>query len=373
VVDAMTRQMRRLNTNSRFVYEEMATYADRLASLLPDPLEVVFLVCTGSEANDLALRIAREVTGREHVVVIDGAYHGNTTAVTAISPNRYNGPGGAGTPTNTHEVLQPNMYRGRHADDPAAGHRYAAHVGHVVDQLVGDGTPPAAFFAESLMGTAGQIVHPEAYLAESFAHVRRTGGLCVSDEVQVGFGRLGSGFWGFELGGVVPDIVTMGKPMGNGHPVAALVTTREIADAFDTGMKYFNTFGGNPVSCAAAGAVLDIIEDEHLQTRALTIGARLKADLVALATRHECIGDVRGEGLYIGVELVDDRESKAPATALTSAVCERMRERGVVVYPNGDLGNVLKIKPPMVITGSDIDRFVEQLDLSLAELAWDPT
>jgi 4-aminobutyrate aminotransferase-like enzyme len=164
----------------------------------------------------------------------------------------------------------------------------------------------------------------------------------------------------------------MGKPMGNGHPIAALVTTREIADSFDTGMKYFNTFGGNPVSCAAAGAVLDIIDDEQLQARARTVGGRLKSGLEVLASRHECVGDVRGEGLYVGVELVTSRESKTPATALTNEVCERMRERDVVVYPNGDLGNVLKIKPPMVITESETDRFVEQLDLVLAELAWDP-
>jgi 4-aminobutyrate aminotransferase-like enzyme len=269
--------------------------------------------------------------------------------------------------------MQPNMYRGPHAAEPDAGRRYAAHVGTTIDRLCAADTPPAAFFAESLMGTAGQIVHPSSYLRESFAHVRRAGGLCVSDEVQVGFGRLGTGFWGFELGGVVPDIVTMGKPMGNGHPIAALVTTREIADSFDTGMKYFNTFWGNPVSCAAAGAVLDVIDDEHLQNHALTVGTRLMSGLEVLASRHECIGDVRGEGLYVGVELVEDRESKSPATALTNEVCERMRERGVVVYPNGDLGNVLKIKPPMVITESEVDRFVEQLDLVLTELAWDPS
>jgi 4-aminobutyrate aminotransferase-like enzyme len=368
VVEAAARQMRRLNTNSRFVYEQMAEYADRLADTLPDPLEVVFLVCTGSEANDLALRITRQVTGRDDVLVIDGAYHGNTTAVTGISPNRYKGSGGTGPPPTTHEVQQPNMYRGPFAGDEDAGRRYANDVRTVAARLTADGRPPAAFIAESLMGTAGQIVHPPGYLSDAFAHVRAAGGVCISDEVQVGFGRLGHRFWGFELGGVVPDIVTMGKPMGNGHPIAALVTTREIADAFDTGMKYFNTFGGNPVSCAVAGAVLDVIEDEQLQHRALETGQAFHDGLSALMDRHNCIGDVRGEGLYLGVEFVDDRATKAPAADLTSAVCERMLERGVIVYPNGDLGNVLKIKPPMVFSLEDVDRFTDQLDATLTEI-----
>lgn len=369
VVEAAVRQMRRLNTNSRFVYEEMATFADRLASLLPDPLEVVFLVCSGSEANDLALRISRQVTGRDDVMVIDGAYHGNTTAVTGISPNRYKGPGGGAPPATTHEVQQPNVYRGPHSD-ANSGSLYADDVRDVVGRLVSDDRPPAAFIAESLMGTAGQVIHPPGYLEQSFAHVRSAGGLCISDEVQVGFGRLGERFWGFELGGVVPDIVTMGKPMGNGHPIAALVTTREIADAFDTGMKYFNTFGGNPVSCAVAGAVLDVIEDEGLQQCALDIGGQFLAALTGLMDRHSIIGDVRGEGLYLGVEFVHDRDTLEPAATFTMEVCERMRERGVIVYPNGDLGNVLKIKPPMVFSTDDVDRFVSQLDATLLELVW---
>ena len=368
VVEAAARQMRRLNTNSRFVYEEMARYADRLAATLPDPLNVVFLVCTGSEANDLALRIARQVTGRDDIAVIDGAYHGNTTAVTGISPNRYNGSGGAGAPPTTHEVMQPNMYRGPFAGEADPGLRYAADIESVVDRLAAEGRPPAAFIAESLMGTAGQIVHPSGYLSRAFAHVRSAGGLCISDEVQVGFGRLGHHFWGFELGGVVPDIVTMGKPMGNGHPIAAVVTTREIADSFDTGMKYFNTFGGNPVSCAIAGAVLDVVEDEQLQQQALDVGSHFRARLDELAVRCSYLGDVRGEGLYLGVEFVTDRTTKTPAAALTTALCERLLKRGVIVYPNGDLGNVLKIKPPMVFSHADADRFVDQLDATLEDL-----
>jgi len=369
VAAAAQRQLLRLNTNSRFVYEQMGAYAERLADRLPDPLDVVFLVCTGSEANDLALRISRQVTGNNDIMVVDGAYHGNTTAVTGISPNRYKGAGGQGPPPTTHEVEQPNRYRGRFGhDDVEAGTHYADSVRTVADRLVAEGRPPAAFIAESLMGTAGQVVYPPGYLAESFAAVRAAGGLCISDEVQVGFGRLGTHFWGFEQGGVVPDIVTMGKPMGNGHPIAAVVTTREIADAFDQGMKYFNTFGGNPVSCAVAGAVLDEIDEHGLQAHALQTGGRFLDELRNLMAKHERIGDVRGEGLYLGVEFVADRTTKEPLTALTTEVCERMREHGVIMYPNGVLGNCLKIKPPMPFDDRDTDQFIQTLDLVLREL-----
>lgn len=370
VVSAAERQMRRLNTNSRFVYQQMGDYADRLASLLPDPLEVVFLVCTGSEANDLALRIARQVTGRADIMVVDGAYHGNTTAVTGISPNRYKGAGGQGPPPTTHEVEQPNRYRGRFGfDDPEAGRHYAQSVRDVAQHLQHEGRAPAAFIAESLMGTAGQVVYPPDYLATSFDAVRSVGGLCISDEVQVGFGRLGTHFWGFEQAGVVPDIVTMGKPMGNGHPIAAVVTTRPIADAFDQGMKYFNTFGGNPVSCAIADAVLDEIEDRGLQQHALHTGARFLQQLEALQAQHPVIGDVRGEGLYLGVEFVGDPATKAPLPSFTSAVCERMRQHGVIVYPNGVHANCLKIKPPMPFDDTNTDQFVDTLDVVLRELS----
>ncbi|HEX9889390.1 MAG TPA: aminotransferase class III-fold pyridoxal phosphate-dependent enzyme [Nitriliruptorales bacterium] len=368
VADAVARQMRKLNTNSRFLYEGIATYSQRLADTLPDPLEVVFLVCTGSEANDLALRIARQVTGRRDVLVIDGAYHGNTSAVTGISPNRFDGPGGSGAPADTHPVTQPNRYRGAFGyDHPDPGAAYAQELGQVVDRLVAQDRPPAAFFAESLMGTAGQVVLPAGYLRDSFVRVRAAGGLCVSDEVQVGFGRMGERFWGFELGDVVPDIVTMGKPIGNGFPLAAVVTTREIADAFDNGMRYFNTFGGNPVACAAGNAVLDIIEEEGLQQRARDAGALLRDALAELGSRHEVIGDVRGVGLYVGVELVEDRATRQPARALAHDVTERLKDEGVVVYPNGDLSNIIKLKPPMTTPDDDLLLFAEVLDQVLSE------
>lgn len=368
VVEAATRQMHRLNTNSRFVYQQMGDYAERLAATLPDPLEVVFLVCTGSEANDLALRIARQVTGNEQIVVIDGAYHGNTTAVTGISPDRYKGPGGQGPPPTTSEVPRPDRLRGAYGyDHPDPGSAYAADAEVVIDQLVAAENAPAAFIAESLMGTSGQIVHPDGYLRQVFATVRKAGGLCIADEVQVGFGRLGETFWGFELGGVIPDIVTMGKPMGNGHPIAAVVTTRKIADLFDQGMKYFNTFGGNPVSCAVADAVLDEIERQSLQARSTSVGRYFKSQLEELRTDDPRIVDVRGLGLYLGIEFAEP-DTLEPMSWLARAVSERMLQRGVVVYPNGVLGNCLKLKPPMVFGPSDVDRFIAALRATLEEI-----
>lgn len=363
VVDAISRQVRRLNTNSRLVYTELAAYAERLTSMLPDPLDTVFFVCTGSEANDLAMRIARTVTNREDMLVVDGAYHGNTIAVTGISPNRYKAAGGKGAPSTTHEVVQPNRYRGEFGyDHPDAGAAYAAQGVAAVEALVANGTPPAAFIAESLMGTGGQVIFPPGFLAPIFAAVRTAGGLCISDEVQVGLGRLGTNFWGFQDHGVVPDIVTMGKPMGNGHPMAAVVTTKAIAAEFDNGMRYFNTFAGNPVSCAAGMAVLDALEEDNLQAHAADVGTYWLERLTALKDKHAIIGDVRGHGLYLGIELVTDRATKEPAKADAYAISERLKEEGVIMWPNGTLDNILKLKPPMVFGREHADLFTETLD-----------
>lgn len=363
ITAAATSQLSKLNTNSRFIYEGIATYAERLVATLPSPLEVVFLVCTGSEANDLALRISRQVTGRSDVVVIDGAYHGNTTAVMGISPNRYKGRGGRGAPSTTHEVMRPDVYRGPYGrEDDDAGAKYGAEAARVVDSLVAEGRPPAAFIAESLMGTAGNVIFPPGYLKTAFAAARRAGAICISDEVQVGVGRLGTDFWGFQVQGVVPDIVTMGKPLGNGHPIAAVVTTREIADAFDDGVKYFNTFGGNPVSCAIGTAVLDIVDGDKLQSHAIEVGEYFLRSLEQLKSRHAIIGDVRGQGLYLGIELVRDRDTKEPAADEALAISEDMMMNGVIVYPTGPYENVLKLKPPMVFDRDDVDFFAATLD-----------
>lgn len=366
ITRAAAGQLAKLNTNSRFVYGGLAEYADRLVATLPDPLEVVFFVCTGSEANDLALRISRQVTGRRDVVILDGAYHGNTSAVMEISPNRYKGPGGRGKPETTHELEIPNRYRGPYGyNDPAAGAHYAQDAHQVFSALTDSGREPAAFIAESLMGTAGNIVLPDGYLEGVFTSARQHGALCISDEVQVGAARFGSHFWGFEDQGVVPDIVTMGKPIGNGHPMAAVVTTREIAQEFDDGVKYFNTFAGNPVSCAIGLEVLHIIEDEGLQLSAQMVGEYLLSGLTGLMDRHPLIGDVRGKGLYMGIELVRDRTTKEPAKAEAYQVSEQLLSRGVISYPTGQFDNVLKVKPPMVFDKSHADFFVEALDDSL--------
>jgi 4-aminobutyrate aminotransferase-like enzyme/Ser/Thr protein kinase RdoA (MazF antagonist) len=363
VVEALSAQAGVLNTNTRYLHESLVRYAERLTRLLPDPLRVCYFVCSGSEANELALRLARTHTGRRDVVVIDHAYHGNTTSLIELSPYKFNGPRGAGAPPHVHVVPMPDPYRGPHRGRGAeSGRRYATHVRETVERLDREGHPVAAFFAEPLLGCGGQIEPPDRYLAEAFAHVRAAGGVCVADEVQVGFGRVGTHRWGFETQGAVPDIVTMGKPIGNGHPLGAVVTTPEIAASFANGMEYFNTFGGNPVSCAVGLAVLDVLEEEGLQERARSVGQRLANGLRALAARHATIGDVRGRGLFLGIELVLDRETLAPAPRLAADVVESMRDRGILLSTDGPLHNVIKIKPPLVFSDADADRMVETLD-----------
>jgi 4-aminobutyrate aminotransferase-like enzyme/Ser/Thr protein kinase RdoA (MazF antagonist) len=368
VVRALCEQASVLNTNTRYLHENLARYAQRLCATLPEPLRVCFFVNSGSEANDLALRLARTHTERRDAVVIDGAYHGNLTSLIEISPYKFDGPGGAGAPAHVHKVPTPDDYRGSYKrDDPHAGKKYAAHVQQAILDASSASGEVAAFICESLLSCGGQVELPPGYLAEAYRHVRAAGGVCIADEVQVGFGRTGAHFWAFEAQGVVPDIVTMGKPIGNGHPLGAVVTTPEIAASFNNGMEYFNTYGGNPVSCAVGLAVLDVIEDEELQKNALKVGAWLKAGLAQLTLRHQLIGDVRGRGLFLGVELVRDRLSQEPAALQASYLIERMKEHGILVGTDGPLHNVLKIKPPLIFTEADADRFLSTLDLILSE------
>lgn len=369
VVEAGRRQMGVLNTNTRYLHPHIVRLAERLAATLPDPLGVCFFVCSGSEANELALRLARAHTGGTDVVVVEGAYHGNTGALVDLSPYKFRGPGGKGAPPYVHVVPMPDAYRGRYRKG-ALGPRYAAHLDEALAAIRARGARPAAFFCESLLSCAGQIVLPEGYLEAAYARMRAAGGVCVADEVQVGFGRVGTHFWGFQTQGVVPDVVTMGKPMGNGHPIAAVVTTPEIAASFDDGMEYFNTFGGNPVSCTIALAVLDVIENEGLQERARRVGALLLSGLYGLMERHRLIGDVRGLGLFLGVELVLDRESREPAPEHAGWVVERMKERGILLSTDGPCRNVIKIKPPLVFSEEDAERLVGTLDEVLGEDAF---
>ncbi len=302
VVNAAADQMAQLNTNSRYLHAALAHYVEALTAKFPESLSVCYLVNSGSEAVDLALRMARNYTKTEDVIAVEGAYHGNTAAAVAVSEYKFGGPGGNGCPPTTHVVPLPCVYRGRHAGSgPKASIKYAAYIAQKADDLLSQGKGPAAFIAESIISVGGQIVLPDGYLAAAYEAVRQIGGVCIADEVQVGFGRPGKTFWGFELQDVVPDIVTLGKPIGNGHPLGAVVTTPAIAEAVDNGMEYFNTFGGNPVSCTIGLAVLNVIEKEQLQKHALDTGAKLLDGLELLKGQYDLIGDVRGQGLFAGI------------------------------------------------------------------------
>jgi 4-aminobutyrate aminotransferase-like enzyme len=370
VVEAASSQIGILNTNTRYLHDHIVEYARRLSGTMPHGLDVCFFACSGSEANELALRMARTATGRRDVVVLDGAYHGNTSAMVDLSPYKFDRAGGTGKPEHVHVAPVPDVYRGAYrADDPEAGAKYAAGVEGALRRAELEGGQAAAFFAESIPGCAGQLVPPDGYLEEAFSHARRAGAVCVADEVQVGFGRVGTHWWACEAQGATPDIVTLGKPMGNGHPLGAVVTTRAIAGSFDNGMEYFNTFGGNPVSCAVGLAVLDVIEDEGLLEHASDVGAHFRHGLRELAGRHGLIGDVRGMGLFIGVELVRDRESLEPATTEAADIINGLRERGILLSTDGPHENVLKIKPPMVFTRDDADRVVTELDSALSVMS----
>jgi len=356
VVEAGQKQMAVLNTNSRYLHDNLAEYVSRLAATMPDPLSVCYLVCTGSEANELALRLARAHTRRREIVVLDHAYHGNSSSLIEISPYKCEGPGGEGLAAHARKVPCPDVYRGLYRDEGAA-EKYSYEVSRAVDKHL-----PGAFLAETLIGCGGQIIPPDGYLTDGYLAARANSAVCIADEVQVGFGRVGSHMWAFQAHGAVPDIVTLGKPIGNGHPMAAVVTTPEIAASFDTGMEYFNTFGGNPVSCAIGLAVLDVIAQEGLQANAEAMGARLEEGLRDMGRRHELIGDVRGQGLFIGVELVTDRDSRHPAAEAANATIDYMKERGFLLSTDGPEHNVIKIKPPLVLTKDDVDATVGALD-----------
>jgi len=368
VVAAGRRQMERLNTNTRYLYDELTEYADRLCATLPPPLECCFFVNSGSEANELALRLARTHTGQHDVLVLDHAYHGHTTTLIDISPYKFMGKGGEGRAKPwVHVVPIPDGYRGAHKGmDRRAGVAYGDEVGRIIRAA---DRPIAAFIAETLPSVGGQIIPPEGYFETAFRHVRDAGGVCILDEVQVGFGRVGTHFWAFELQQVVPDIVVLGKPIGNGHPIGAVVTTRAIADSFArAGMEFFSTFGGNPVSCAIGMAVLDVIREEGLQRHALELGTYLRDGLRALMTTHRLIGDVRGAGLFIGIELVRDRDTLEPATDEAAAMINALRDRRLLVGTDGPFENVIKIKGPLVVTEDDATMFIAAVDHTLSDL-----
>jgi len=318
--------------------------------------------CTGSEANELALRIACTATGGTGIIVTSFAYHGNTRAIFEISPSDIPEEE---IPDHVVTVPAPDTYRGPYCGDDA-GEKYAAHVHEAIDLLQSRGIKPAAFVIDTIISSSGVVSPPPGYLSNVAAIVRDTGALFVADEVQPGFGRTGKHFWGFEADGFTPDIVTMGKPMGNGHPIACVVTRHDLIEDFSKDGGYFNTFGGNPVSCAAALAVLDVIEDEGLQRNALDVGNHIIDGLSQLARTHDCIGDVRGSGLFLALELVTDRNNRTPARELTHRVVNDLRQRGVLTGSIGPDENILKFRSPLVLSREDADFLLTKLDESLS-------
>lgn len=366
VVQAMLRQAETLNTNTRYLHETVVRYAERLTSLFPGDLKVCMFTCSGSEANELALRIAKAHSGGTGVVVTEHAYHGNTNTLTELSTtHKY-----VERPAHVKTCAAPDSYRGPYRVGEAdVGQRYAALVGQALDALCQQGARPAAFLVDTIFATDGILTAPDNYFAEAVELVHAAGGLFVADEVQPGFGRTGDQMWCFERYAVVPDIVTLGKPMGNGHPLAAVVTTPRIMESFARSARYFNTFGGNTVSCAVGMAVLDVLERENLQANARQVGSFLKQSLEALQAKHEVIGDVRGAGLFLGVELVRNRKTREPAQHEAAAVVNALRERGVLIGLTGRDENVLKLRPPLVFTEQNARQVVDALDASMQEIA----
>ena len=363
VVEALTQQIATLNTHTRYLHDNILDYAERLTGKFEDELDLAMFCCTGSEANELAMRIARTHTGGTGFIVTSFAYHGNTRATFEITTSdipEHERPDYIAT------VPVPDAYRGLYTG-PDAGEKYAAHVREAIDTLARRGVKPAAFIIDTIASSGGVVSLPPGYLSAVADIVRNAGGLFIADEVQPGFGRTGRNFWGYQADGFVPDIVTMGKPMGNGHPLAGIVTRSGILEEFAAKGRYFNTFGGNPVSCAAGLAVLDVIDQEDLQQNALDVGQYVVDGLWSLADRHEAIGDVRGSGFFLGLELVEDRERKTPATALAKRVLNGLRDRGLLTGTIGPDANILKLRCPMVFTRENADYALGIIDETLTD------
>ncbi|MHA1206130.1 MAG: aminotransferase class III-fold pyridoxal phosphate-dependent enzyme [Candidatus Hodarchaeales archaeon] len=365
VVWALHEQATKLNTNTRYLNENQVRYAERLSAKLPSELNVFYFVNSGSEANELALRLARTYTNRNDIITIEGAYHGNTGELINISPYKFNGVGGKGPPDYVHTVSIPDTFRGKYRmEDSNPGEKYSEEVRDIIGEMQKNGLKPAAFVFESIMGSAGQFIYPKGYLRKIFKYLHDCNGVCIADEVQVGFGRVGTHFWGFEIYNVVPDIVTMGKPIGNGHPLGAVVTTKEIAESFNNGMEFFSSTGGNTVSCAVGIAVLDVIEEEKLQKNALRVGSYIIEKLRKIKRKYQIIGEVRGSGLFLGIDLIKNTESLQPAIKEAENIVEELKNHGILI---GNDKNVLKIKPPMVFTEENAEYFIKTFEKILQE------
>lgn len=377
VVAAAARQWSVLNTNTRYLHAEIVRYAQRITETLPDELEVCYFVNSGSEANDLALRIARNFTGRREVICVEGGYHGNLSSLIEISPYKYDSPGGPGQPQHVHQVPLPDSFRGRHLQESTQtdlGEFYAQFVRAAIAASSRNSTSRsakdhdvAAFICESILSCGGQIVLPDGYLSRAFQHAREQSVICIADEVQVGLGRVGTSCWAFENQDVVPDIVTMGKPLGNGFPLGAVVTTRPLAEAFNNGLEYFNTFGGSPVACAVGNAVLDVIDQQDLMTNAHQTGKYFLQQLEELKSQFLSVGDVRGQGLFLGIEFVQGKERNTPNPALAKYIVERMKALRILLSTDGPQHNVIKIKPPLVFQRQQVDQVINALHQVLQE------
>lgn len=364
IVKAAQEQIAVLNTNTRYLHENINAFAKELLSTFPPELSVVHFVNSGSEANELALRMAYEYTHQKDIIALEVGYHGNTNACINISSYKFDGKGGSGAPEFTHIVPLPDSYRGIFQGRNTAI-KYASFIQEKIDFIRSKRRKIAAFIAESIVSCGGQIELPTDYLAIAYDLVRKAGGVCIADEVQTGCGRVGAAFWGFQLHHVIPDIVTIGKPIGNGHPLAAVVCTQKVADAFANGMEYFNTFGGNPVSCAIGREVLRVVKEERLQENAMLAGNYLKSELNKLKKIYPIIGDVRGQGLFLGFELVD--ANKNPLAEQATYLANRMKDLGVLMSTDGKDHNVLKIKPPLVFTADNAKELIVRLKTVLAE------
>ena len=364
VVKAGQEQMALINTNSRYLHDNINALAQELIETLPPELSVLHFVNSGSEANELAIRMVKAATGERDIIASEVGYHGNSNMCIDISSYKFDGKGGSGAPEHTHIFPLPDAFRGKYRGDDSA-EKYAEEVQKQIDVVHKKGRGVGAFIIEPIISCGGQIELPKGFLAKAYASVRAAGGLCVSDEVQTGCGRMGKTFWGFQLHDVVPDIVTIGKPLGNGHPVAAVACTPEVADKFANGMEYFNTFGGNPVSCAIGAEVIRTVKRENLQENALKVGTFLKDEFRKLAQEFPIIGDVRGQGLFLGIELVDANMN--PLAAQTDYLADRMKDHGILMSTDGPDHNVLKIKPPIIFTKDNAEELLFYLRKILAE------
>lgn len=361
-------QLKRMNSNTRYLHPAQSAFANKITAKMPEQLSVCFFVNSGSEGNELALRLARAHTGGKDIVTPDHGYHGNTTGAIAISAYKFNAKGGVGQPSWVQLIDAPDVYQGKfREDDSASAEKYANQVDDAISRIKQRGGKLAGFIGEIYPSVGGQIIPPKTYFKRVFHKIREAGGVCIADEVQTGLGRLGKHYFAFEEQNITPDIVVLGKPIGNGHPLGVVVTTQEIADSFAQGPEFFSTFGGSTLSCIIGKEVLDIVDDDGLQENAAVVGARLLKGLKNLQNSNEHVGDVRGSGLFIGVELVSDKETRTPATKLANYIVNRLREKRILIGTEGPHYNVLKIRPPLTIEVDDVDKLLNALTEVLSE------